>query len=167
MVLCPPQSSFCKKVVPCCCLTEFRLFTTVKMLAASSERSTSLFAYSITLIILSTVAVIMRLISRRISAARFWWESVFSEPTFRISTQILSLETSLAGLYPQNLYLDSIKLLKVGDTDGDIVFQRRFHCDQFGMTAFHWLFTCSHFVAGFLCNLCHGLHWYTGRNLAT
>lgn len=38
--------------------------------------STSLPAYSLALMILATVAVLSRLLSRRISAAKFWWDDV-------------------------------------------------------------------------------------------
>ena len=45
-------------------------------------RATSLVSYSVVLIFLSTISVIMRLISRHISAADFWWEYVLSELIF-------------------------------------------------------------------------------------
>ena len=47
-----------------------------------NDRTTSLVSYSVVLIFLSTISVIMRLISRHISAADFWWEYVLFELTF-------------------------------------------------------------------------------------
>lgn len=40
--------------------------------------STSLPAYSLALMILATVAVLGRLLSRRISAAKFWWDDMLT-----------------------------------------------------------------------------------------
>ena len=38
------------------------------------DRSELLVGYSVALIVLSSILVILRLISRRLSAAKFWWD---------------------------------------------------------------------------------------------
>lgn len=41
-------------------------------------RSALLVGYSVTLLTLSSILVVLRLVSRRLCKAKFWWESVVS-----------------------------------------------------------------------------------------
>ena len=69
-----PQHVFYK--TPISCYYPTKCFVILKMREVPNARSTSLLANSIILIILSTMAVIMRAISRRISVAKLWWDDV-------------------------------------------------------------------------------------------
>lgn len=93
------------------------------MIDMNENSAPSFVAFSVIFIVLSSFTVSLRLLSRRISAANFWWEYVFSESRLLIQThvaEVFTLETYSAGL-PQT-----------GNTDGEIVIQRCFHCDQPG-----------------------------------
>ena len=60
------------------CILPVGSFENRKMLEFYEGSPTSLAACSMSLIFLCTIAVTGRLVSRRISAAKFWWDDVLS-----------------------------------------------------------------------------------------
>lgn len=63
------------------------------MIDLNENRAPSFVAFSVIFIVLSSLTVGLRLLSRRISAADFWWEYVLLKSMFLLSDRILSLET--------------------------------------------------------------------------
>lgn len=67
-------------------------------------RSGLLIGYSVALLTLSSILVILRLVSRRLSAAKFWWEYVLFDSISPVLDQIFSVETFVGSAKSQDVF---------------------------------------------------------------
>lgn len=91
----------------------------IDMTDVNENRAPSIVAFSVIFIVLSSFTVGLRLLSRRISAANFWWEYVFPESIFPPLFQILSLGHVLGVCTLETCLLRLDIAPQIDNTDGN------------------------------------------------